>query len=59
MAELLADFHLRVGQDRSSAEATLHRIVERYPKTAVAAQAETRLAYIETELLQEQKEPAD
>jgi outer membrane protein assembly factor BamD (BamD/ComL family) len=48
---LLADLHLRVDQDRSGAEAALRRVVSLYPKSAVASQAETRIAYLDSEML--------
>ena len=46
---LLVDLHLRVDGDRAAAEAALDRIIELYPKSAVAGLAESRLAYLDGE----------
>jgi tetratricopeptide (TPR) repeat protein len=43
---MLVDLHVRVDQDEAAAKAALHRIIERYPKSAVAGLAESRLAYL-------------
>ncbi len=55
---MLADFHVRVDQDKRAAEIALRRVVELYPKSAVAAQAEQRIAYLETEMLKNKKSQA-
>ncbi|HEV8543698.1 MAG TPA: hypothetical protein VGR78_14990 [Verrucomicrobiae bacterium] len=47
---MLADYHIRVDQDRPAAEAVLHRIMDLFPNTALAAKAESRLAYLEGEM---------
>ncbi|HEX7862840.1 MAG TPA: hypothetical protein VF773_21085 [Verrucomicrobiae bacterium] len=46
---LLVDLHLRIDSDRAAAEAALHRIIDLYPKTAVAGLAQSRLAYLDGE----------
>jgi outer membrane protein assembly factor BamD (BamD/ComL family) len=46
---MLADFHIRVGQDRAAAQAALQRISSLFPKSAVAGLAESRLAYLDGE----------
>lgn len=46
----LADLHIRLNADKPSAVAVLHRVIERFPGTAVAANAEKRIAYIDLEL---------
>jgi hypothetical protein len=46
---MLADFHVRVDHDREAASAVLRRIIDLYPNTGVAGQAESRLAYLEGE----------
>jgi outer membrane protein assembly factor BamD (BamD/ComL family) len=52
---LLADLHVRNGGNRAIAETALHRIIELFPNSAVAANAEKRIAYLETELRRNQK----
>jgi tetratricopeptide (TPR) repeat protein len=52
---LLADFHLRVDQDRSATEAALKRIIDLFPGSAVAGLAESRLAYLEGEFRRNSK----
>jgi tetratricopeptide (TPR) repeat protein len=47
---LLADFHINLAADRPSAEGALKRIMELYPNTAAAANAEKRIAYLGHEL---------
>jgi outer membrane protein assembly factor BamD (BamD/ComL family) len=51
----LADFHLRHGGTRQAAEASLRRVMDLFPNTAAAANAEKRLAYIEIELKRNEK----
>jgi tetratricopeptide (TPR) repeat protein len=46
---MLVDFHVRVDQDREAARGVLHRIMESFPKTAVASLAESRLGHLEGE----------
>jgi tetratricopeptide (TPR) repeat protein len=48
--ELLATLHIRQGNDAASAENALRRIIDRFPKTAVAGQALARLATLQGEL---------
>jgi tetratricopeptide (TPR) repeat protein len=55
---MLADFHVRLGQDKEAARGALQRIIDFYPKSAVAAKAETRIAYLETEMLKNKKSQA-
>jgi tetratricopeptide (TPR) repeat protein len=55
---MLADFHLNVDQDKSGAHVALSRIVDLFPKSAVAAKAETRIAYLDTEMLKNKKSQA-
>jgi tetratricopeptide (TPR) repeat protein len=55
---MLADFHVRVDQDKHAAETALRRVLELYPRSAVAAQAESRIAYLETEMLKNKKSHA-
>src|SRR5204863_147224 len=55
---MLADFHVRVDQDKQAAAGALRRVMELYPKSAVAAQAEQRIAYLETEMLKNKKSHA-
>jgi hypothetical protein len=55
---MLADFHVRIDQDRLGAETALRRVIELYPKAAVGAQAENRIAYLETEMLKNKKSQA-
>lgn len=55
---MLADFHVRVDQDQKAAEAALRRVMALFPKTAVAAQAENRIAYLGTEMLKNKKSQA-
>ncbi len=47
---LLATLHIRFGNDIASAEKALRRIIEKFPKTAAATQAESRLATLQGEL---------
>jgi hypothetical protein len=47
---LLADLHIRVLQSQAGAEAALRRIIELFPNTAAASNAEKRIGYISTEL---------
>lgn len=47
---MLADFHLSLASDRAGAEAALKRIMELFPDSAVAANAEKRIAYMDHEL---------
>ena len=46
----LADFHISMAGDRAGAEAALKRIIERFPNSAGAANAEKRIAYLTLEL---------
>jgi hypothetical protein len=46
----LADVQVRIGGDRAAAEATLKRILELYPGSAFAAQAESRIMTLPNEL---------
>jgi tetratricopeptide (TPR) repeat protein len=55
---MLADFHVRVDQDKQAAAGALRRVMELYPKSAMAAQAEQRIAYLETEMLKNKKSQA-
>jgi tetratricopeptide (TPR) repeat protein len=48
--ELLATLHIREGNDIAAAENALRRIVDRFPKMAVASQAVVRLASLQGEL---------
>jgi outer membrane protein assembly factor BamD (BamD/ComL family) len=52
----LADFHLTLSADKAAAVSTLQRLIERYPGTAVAANAEKRIAYMEIELRKHAKD---
>jgi len=47
---LLATLHIRHGHDMEAAENDLRRIIERFPKSAVATRAVTRLATLQAEL---------
>jgi tetratricopeptide (TPR) repeat protein len=47
---LLATLHIRHGNDMASAENALHRIIDRFPKSAAASKAVARLAALEGEL---------
>jgi hypothetical protein len=47
---LLATFHIRCAKDRRGAEEALHRIMERFPKSAMAEIAALRLASLGLEL---------
>jgi tetratricopeptide (TPR) repeat protein len=47
---LLATLHIRIASDRKSAEETLRRIIDLFPKTALADQAESRLGHLDSEL---------
>lgn len=47
---LLATIHIRAGHDRRPAEEALRRIVDMYPKSALADMARQRLAYLDAEL---------
>lgn len=55
---LLVDFHVRVSQDKTAAEEALRRIIERFPNSAVAAKAETRIVYLDTEMRRNEKSQA-
>lgn len=55
---MLADFHVRVDQDKGAAAEALRRVIELYPGSAVAAKAETRMAYLDTEMLKNKKSQA-
>jgi len=48
--ELLATMHIRQGHDIAAAEKTLRRIIDRFPRTAVASQAVARIATLQGEL---------
>jgi TolA-binding protein len=43
---MLADWHLKIAVDVDSARATLQKIVERFPGTEIALQAQQRLAHL-------------
>lgn len=47
---LLAALHVRVANDRRAAEDALRRILDLYPKSAIADQARNRLAYLDVEM---------
>ena len=47
---LLATLHIRHGNDMVAAENALRRIIDRFPKSAVATRAMTRLATLQAEL---------
>jgi hypothetical protein len=47
---LLTDLHMRFGEGVTEAQAALQRIMELYPKSAPAIQAEQRLALLANEL---------
>lgn len=55
---LLGDLHIRVAGDRAAAEAAVKRILERFPNTAAAANAEKRVAYMDLELNKKTKSQA-
>ena len=48
--ELLATVHVLYGRNLEAAENALHRVIERFPNTALASQAHARLATLQTEL---------
>jgi tetratricopeptide (TPR) repeat protein len=48
--EQLATLHIRQGSDMAAAENALRRIIDRFPKTAVASRAAARLATLQGEL---------
>jgi outer membrane protein assembly factor BamD (BamD/ComL family) len=52
---MLADFYIQMKGDECAAGNALHRIVQRYPKSALAANAESRLAYLRLELKKNEK----
>ncbi|MGA2174352.1 MAG: tetratricopeptide repeat protein [Verrucomicrobiota bacterium] len=54
---LLATFHIRCAKDRPGAEQALRRIIERFPKTAMAEVAATRLGLLPLELKAGQPTP--
>jgi tetratricopeptide (TPR) repeat protein len=54
---LLATFHIRCAKDRPGAEQALRRIIERFPKTAMAEVAATRLGLLSLELKAGQPTP--
>jgi len=47
---LIASLHIRFGGDIAAAEQSLRRIIEQFPKTALADAAESRLPYLGMEL---------
>jgi hypothetical protein len=47
---LLATVHIRHGHDMEAAEDALRRIIDRFPKSAVATRAVARLATLQAEL---------
>lgn len=47
---MLADWHILLRSERAAIVEVLHRIVELFPGTAVAANAKSRIAYLENEL---------
>ncbi len=47
---LLATLYVKHGGDIVGAEQVLHRLIERFPKSAIAHAAQTRLAYLDQEL---------
>jgi len=47
---LLATLHIRQGNDIAAAEKALRRIIDRFPQTAVASRAVTRIATLQGEL---------
>jgi len=47
---LLADIQIRLSGETSQARKTLERIVDRFPKTAAAGNAQNRIAYLNLEL---------
>jgi tetratricopeptide (TPR) repeat protein len=55
---ILADFQVSLAQDKVAARSALDRIIQLYPGTAVAAKAETRIAYLETEMRKNKKSQA-
>lgn len=52
---LLADIQVRLSDDLGSVRQTLQRIVDRFPKSAAAENALTRMAYLNMEAKQKQK----
>jgi tetratricopeptide (TPR) repeat protein len=48
--DLLATVHVRYGRNLEAAQAALRQIIERYPGTALASRADSRLATLHTEL---------
>jgi tetratricopeptide (TPR) repeat protein len=48
--DLIATLHVRHGHDMESAESALRRIIERFPKSAAAARAVSRLATLQGEM---------
>lgn len=46
----LADLHITIAGDRAGAESALRRIIERFPGSAGAANAEKRIAFLSLEL---------
>ena len=52
---MLVDFHVRIDQNRTAAIAALQRIIDLYPKSAVAGLANSRIAYLEGELRRNSK----
>lgn len=54
----LADWHLRFNQDVDAARATFQEIIDRFPETDMAQQAENRIAHLsDTATLLEGREP--
>ena len=54
----LADFQVREGNDPAAAARTLGQIVERFPGSALADQAQTRMAYLKLEARRNEKPEA-
>lgn len=52
---MLADFHIQMNSDLAGATQALQRLIDLFPKSAVAANAETRLAYLGLELKKNEK----
>jgi tetratricopeptide (TPR) repeat protein len=52
---LLATLHIKVGHDAAAAEGALHRVIEKFPGSALATLATNRLATLPSELKASQK----
>lgn len=52
---MLADFRIAMDTDAAGATAALQRIIDLYPKSALAANAEKRIAYITLEIRKKEK----